>query len=845
MMKSDHTEAKQNERVLLDSIRSKVILGFFLFGIALAVSFLVIRFTMREMINTVDQLSSPNYALALADNLFKRIVLLEQDKRVKALALGLPPETLIAGSTYIHQCLDTLEFMLYHNDRQLTRIDSMRRLLKEHDMIFLQYLKIRAEMSDDESLKKKSDELTALLMSQKTADSSVISHEQTTITTILFPKAEERELSFFERLFRGGREREPALPQPDRIVRTEENIKIDTVPKSGEDSVIIQEAVTLMNEIKTEQQSWNSQLVKKEYAMLTSLNDLIGNLLRLCHELQEDEMQQELGEIDRWTRILQKGLEKYVLFIFVFFLGSALIVFLILLDITKSAHYRRKLELAKEEAERLGNIKHRFLANMSHEIRTPLQSIIGFSEQMVKYPDQLTIKPANAIYQSSRHLMHVVNEVLDYSKLESEKFSLENKPFRIDVVMMEVIEVVKPQCQERGIEFRCGIDFGPLSNVFVTGDSFRVKQILFNLLGNAIKFTSDGFVALEMECEWAGDGVDLNLTISDSGLGIPKQDQERVFQLFEQVSQDGVPQDGIGLGLSIVQALVRAKGGSLSLLSEQGKGSRFHVKLHYPTVATPAPLSSNGAQHRFVPVRKVVMVDDDTFILELCRTIISRRGIRFDQYKSAEEFLASDWKHTNERQTLLIDVRLPGISGRELSERVRRSGAEVRLVAVTALLGFENIQSLKEAGFDAVLQKPFSEQDLMDILAGQGTEVRKTNGVGISPSTELLRLAENDPEQIREFLELYVADCTEDLLSMRTFLEKDDLISLTHHIHRLAGRCGQIGSLKWAEEFRTLEIRLRGNHTQAETSKKIENVLMRFEVYLGNLEKEVTDFVRF
>jgi signal transduction histidine kinase len=191
--------------------------------------------------------------------------------------------------------------------------------------------------------------------------------------------------------------------------------------------------------------------------------------------------------------VVNDGITQITTIIIIFFLLTVILLYLILADITRSNRYRRALEQAKDEAEYHGKAKQRFLSNMSHEIRTPLQSILGYAE-LITQQEVPKKKDIDAIYQSSIHLLQIVNEVLDYNRIISGEFSFNNQVFNIRKALDEVVSVMRPLAEQKSLQLNADLDLANLE--FVLGDAFRLKQILFNLLGNAIKFTLKGEIKL-------------------------------------------------------------------------------------------------------------------------------------------------------------------------------------------------------------------------------------------------------------------------------------------------------------------------------------------------------------
>src|SRR5690606_9849071 len=210
-------------------------------------------------------------------------------------------------------------------------------------------------------------------------------------------------------------------------------------------------------------------------------------------------------------------------------------------------------------------------------IRTPLQSIIGYAD-LLRQQDKPSRKHLDAIYHSSEHLLHIVNEVLDYSRIISGKFTFAQLDFDLRQLLEEVMSVMRPQAEKKSLDL--SLHDHIRDNAFLNGDPFRLKQLLYNLIGNAIKFTEQGGVSLTVEDAADAGAPMLTFTVSDTGKGIAPRDVRRIFNQFEQAG-DTYHHNGTGLGLSIVKALTEAQNGSIEVTSEPGKGSSFAVQLPF------------------------------------------------------------------------------------------------------------------------------------------------------------------------------------------------------------------------------------------------------------------------
>jgi signal transduction histidine kinase/CheY-like chemotaxis protein len=494
-------------------------------------------------------------------------------------------------------------------------------------------------------------------------------------------------------------------------------------------------------------------------------------------------------------------------------LVAALLIFLIFTDISRSNKYRRQLIAAKEEAEYLGQVKQRFLANMSHEIRTPLQSIIGFAEQLRRQekPDPEFL---DAIYRSSDHLLQIVNEVLDYSRIVSDTFTFEQKPFCLPQLAAEVVETMKPQAARKHLAL---VLSGPPPAGLVLGDPFRLRQILYNLLGNAIKFTETGQVSLTLTAADAGEQTHFHLAVQDTGIGIPAAEINRIFKVFEQV--EGVVAStsaGTGLGLSIVKTLVESQGGSIAVSSEPGRGSTFTIQLSFPKALAAAGPAA-GSRPPGTPAFKgeILVVDDDAFILQLCRAIFDKHHIRNTCTTDARGVLAKEWEESLE--LVLLDIRMPQIKGTELCRALRsRVPASCRIMALTAQALPEEREAILAQGFDGLLMKPFREQELLALIeAPAPVGLPRAAPVVAAQQADfsaLIRMTGGQEAVLQAVLHQFMAETQQDLEQLQRSLQAPEWDrtpeAVIEVIHRLAGRCGQIGAKKLPARLRAVEVAL-------------------------------------
>ncbi len=503
------------------------------------------------------------------------------------------------------------------------------------------------------------------------------------------------------------------------------------------------------------------------------------------------------------------------------------------------------VEMKKEEAEHMANVKSAFLANMSHEIRTPINAVLGMNELILREANQKDVLDyAYNIELAGKALLSIVNDILDISKIESGKTELVSGEYNVAASIYNFIEMSRARAEKKGILLKVDIAENLPSKMY--GDEMRLKQIYTNILNNAIKYTEKGEITLTLTGEEIGDDkIFTKATISDTGIGIREEDLDKIFDAFQRVDEEKNQKiEGTGLGMSITKQLVELMGGKIYVESEYGKGSTFHVELVQGIVdRTPIGRIDQAVEQNreiekhkravlLAPEAKLLVVDDNQMNLNVMKGLLKRTEMQVDLVLSGKEALEAVTKTSYD--VILMDHMMPEMDGVEALHRLRKlkenQNPQAKVIVLTANAAIGSREEYLKMGFDDYLSKPIEAMNLENMikkylpkeLVHEIEEVveetqnleeiefleEKLRPFGIHLKQGLIYV-EGELEQYVDMVKLFLRQSEARKEKMRGFLKEGNTEEYTIEVHALKSNGKMIGSRKMSELAYEMEIQGR------------------------------------
>lgn len=722
----------------------------------------------------------------------------------------------------VNASIDTLETILTDTLQQ-ARLDTVRTLLQNKQWNMYAVLEAMRNTPTDQIYQEQLDSLIAQqdsLLSTPHIRRKVITHHNS--YTIHHKKK-----GFFKRLadvFAPGKE---DSTQVSNVIQEEYTDTLDEVysPIDTISSMItgIQHKVFQTRQKETEMLNTRISSLR---VIGSGLSQRVNQLLENIEHDEQEAARTKLMQEEEIRKEAAETMAKIAIAAFVLVLVFSIVI---ARDITRNNHYRRELEKAKSYAENLLVAREKLMLTITHDIKAPAGSIIGYIDLLIRLVnDRRQQFYLSNMKSSAQHLLALVTSLLDYHRLEAGKMDLHPVAFNPHELLTDIYNSFLPLAEKKQLQ----LDFKEKLPEALTleGDPFRIRQIVENLLSNALKFTAAGGITLQAEYH----GNQFVFSVSDTGCGMTASEQERIFKEFTRLSS-AQGQEGFGLGLSITRKLVELLLGRIDIESAPGKGSTFKVSMPLPSISPkPAPGSKESAITLPKIHLRIAIIDDDRIQMHLTEAMLHNAAEEVKGFKvetvcceQPEELIEQLKNRTFD--LVFTDIQMPAMNGFELLHHLRNQNfaqaQSIPVIAITAR-GDMNENDFQQKGFAGMLQKPFNQSELKKVVKNALTHLTVSNNIPdtspvqketheTSPHTDqpynfspLTAFSEDDPEAAKEILRTFAQETQKNMEKLQAAISNKDMEALCATAHKMLPTFLMIEAqkaiplLKWLEQQR-------------------------------------------
>lgn len=578
----------------------------------------------------------------------------------------------------------------------------------------------------------------------------------------------------------------------EEVVTVTEEHLFDTIPKQniGADTLI--NAIThVFNEYKDEKLLHDRQTLQKEMAIIRDGQRINEEINQILNSIEEEEFEYALKQLEDRQEATRQLTQSIAFIAIITTLLAAFFIFLVIRDISRSQRYRKELEEANQLAEKLLKARERLMLTVSHDIKSPLNSITGYIELLTG--TELSERQRYYLENmkgSAQHILRLVNNLLDYSKLESGKMNFDAIHYNPAKLLQETVDSFIPQAGQKELKLESHISKA-LNDDFI-GDPLKVRQIVVNLLSNAVKYTRSGKIDLSAFISGTRDKKNLSLVIRDTGAGMTSEEQQLIFEEFTRLSQEhNNGAEGTGLGLTITRQMIELMGGNISLESTKGIGSAFTVRLPLKVATATAPQTLPPQKEELT----VLLIDDDPLQLSMCSEFLRREGIRIIASESSTQAL--DLLQQEPIELVISDIQMPEMDGFALIRHIRSLPDEsLRSLPVIALSARDDLSEKEytQCGFSAYVNKPFTPAQLSAaitrltgyVIEESSAREKKNIHKESSYNLEAIRVfADDDPAALAQIITSFTTDCQRNFNELEQLLQQQDLSAISRLAHKM------------------------------------------------------------
>ena len=703
-----------------------------------------------------------------------------------------------------HSNMDSLR-VLITDSVQLLKIDTIDMLLRQKRLNTRRLLETWKETNTEHLYTINIEKVIAeqdTFIEQKEIKEHVVVKQDTILS-------QKKPRGFFRRLADAF---SPSREDTSIIVNTTRQIVTDTLVNVFNPADTIASVLkNLQDSVAGQRKLLADQLLERAANLRYNNSIVTRKINQILRDIEEEEVNASLERMQNKQKILRETSLLIAGIAIVSVVIVIIFIFMITRDISKSKYYIMQLEKAKQYAEDLLHSREKMMLTISHDIRAPLSSIIGYIDLLLRrHPDERQQYYLDNMSGSASHILSLVNDLLDFHRLESGKMEIQRVAFSVSALFNEIFTSFRPIAESKDLTFVLNLKEEGTEKLYI-GDPIRIRQIVGNLLSNALKFTREGRVVMVVSINALADNSALlNVLVSDSGPGIPPEEQERIFGEFTRLSATEKA-EGFGLGLSITRKMTVLMGGNLSLKSVVGQGCDFTIELPL-TVADVQVLPAAEEEAVSEPElpsfvgRDVycLLVDDDPLQLALTEEYLRQNHVEVSSCTDPFSVVALLQKTSFD--AVITDIQMPGMDGYQLLESIRNSGIpgteNLPVIALSASVENEHDHYL-ESGFTGFLNKPFTARQLITLLNKLlSTELLVTSDFNFD---SLTAFAGEDKEASASILKTFVEETTKSNVLLEGTLQDDDREQSAKISHKMVPLFTMLGATSLVEKLRVIE----------------------------------------
>ncbi len=764
--------------------------------------------TYQEFVKVLDnakESGKPDPTVALTKNLIFSVT--DAENKVKTYTLT--EDSIFLGQYQtiregIHQQLEVLDTLKLKSAVERAQLDTVSKYVESKITIYDSLLVLQNEYRVEQALERVNETIEGAVEEVRSyVDPSTLSAEKTEPET-----EEERRFLFFKLKKRSNKKK-----RRDRKNNEEAQSKdvTDIAPEEipTEMRVNYETVKSNLAQIQSSETSREEEQLLQEYELLELDKLYSGRLSKILTQLENKGLKRDKKRGAKTRAIVKKANIQLILFCVLISILLVITSFAIIRYISRSNRYRKILKQAKNEAESLAQAKEHFVATVSHEIRTPMNIISGFTEQLAHSKlNQQQRDQLETVIKASSHLLQLINEVLDFTKLQNYKLELETRNFNLRDTMNEVRDLMTPLAEDKGIDLEF-IVAKDTPNILL-GDAIRLSQMLINVTSNAVKFTDKGIVSVMAAPLQIGENVVIiEFAITDTGIGMSPEKLERIFEAFEQAdASTSRTYGGTGLGLSITRKLIELHNGSVEVHSKENVGTEFILEIPFQIGDATVEEVNNHTNtlKPFLEGKRILVADDEVFNRKLITTILDKFNTQIDEAENGNEAVSLSNQH--QYDLILMDARMPQMNGVEATKAIRLEGlnADTSIVALSAAFTDEDKKTYYEAGMNDVLGKPFRESELLAMISDQLTPKEAEMEAEDQLDFEGLRsLSGQDDAFYVEMLETFIRGTQNGIKEIKELHAVGNVQRMGEVAHRISAPCKHLEADQLYNKLKELE----------------------------------------